>query len=180
MSILDNDLEIIKDNKNEEQTDNKSPKKENESQVTSKKWRVKLYKLDDEGEWDDICTGKIYLKIENNSENINKNTTRLILISEEDEEKEINFLIPDDTVFHFQKGTILTWKSEPYSIEDNIAISFKDKEGIYDICNYISSIENKYISEDEEEDEDFSFDITDNQLESILGAIINVYKSLYF
>jgi hypothetical protein len=41
--------------------------------------------------------------------------------------------IEKDTEFNKQRGTIITWKSNVSDEDDDIAISFQDKEGVKEI-----------------------------------------------
>ena len=76
--------------------------------------------------------------------------------------------IEKDTEFNKQRGTIITWKNNVSDEDDDIAISFQDKEGVKEIWyNYhwirklICIIQNKAFKEE-------SFDFEDDEEEEIL------------
>ena len=75
-------------------------------------WHVKLYKLNQQNQWDDNGTGFTYFSYEKNI--INNNiieAPRLIMIKENSNIELFNILINDNIEFHIQRGTILTWKT---------------------------------------------------------------------
>ena len=125
----------------------------------TKKWRVKLYLLNDNGQWDDKGIGYVFLANEikgqgNNGFTNNDSPTQmeknLIMLKENTEELILNVnLFKENLEFHNQRGTILTWKSGGISDEDNIAISFQEKEGIADIFRNIKIIKGENIQEDD-------------------------------
>ena len=112
----------------------------------SKKWRVKMYVLNENGQWDDRGIGYVFCANEAEDEgNINgekQNSTqlvkKLIMLKEKSEEVIFNIDIKkDNIIFHNQKGTIITWKSGMSFSEDNNAISFQEKEGVLEILKNI-------------------------------------------
>ena len=152
----------------------------------TKKWRVKLYLLNDNGQWDDKGIGYVFLANEikgqgNNGYTNNDSPTQmeknLIMLKENTEELILNVnLFKENLEFHNQRGTILTWKSGGISDEDNIAISFQEKEGIADIFRNIKIIKGENIQEDDvffEEETPFDIlkDVTIENLPNILREI---------
>lgn len=160
----------------EEQTPEKnSPEDKNENnEFCSNKWRVKLYKLNQTGDWDDLFTG--YVSVSGKKTSIDaKEEATLKLVYEDDESKEILFQINKDTVFHFQRGTILTWKSEECQLEDDLAISFQEKEGILEISNCIPNVEGKICEFMDNDDEEITtLDIKEDQLDDVYRYILMV------
>ena len=166
------------------QTLNSSPKKQNNLKNIipfSKKWRVKLYILNENGQWDDKGIGYVFCANETDVEyglnggkqNSNQMIKKLIMIEEKTEEVIINIDIKKENVeFHNQRGTILTWKKSNTFGEDNIAISFQDKEGVLEIIKNIKIINGKNLSDDEiliEDDPFYIFhDITVDNLPNIV------------
>lgn len=174
-----------------------SQKQEGESiQITSsekkpfipftKKWRVKLYLLNDNGQWDDKGIGYAFLANEikgqgngvyNNNESPTQMEKNLIMLKENTEELILNInLLKENLEFHNQRGTILTWKSGGVSDEDNIAISFQEKEGITDIFRNIRIIKGENVQEEDiffEEETPFDIlkDVTLENLPNILREI---------
>lgn len=110
--------------------------------LLTKKWRVKLYRLNENGQWDDNGIGFVFCanKIEKDDIKINK----LIMINEITYEEMFSIDINKDTVdFHNQRGTIMTWKSSEDKKDDDIAISFQEKEGVTEIIKNILVCEGK-------------------------------------
>ena len=126
----------------------------------TKKWRVKLYLLNENGQWDDEGIGYVFLaneiQEESNFDGGFENSTaakmdkKLIMLKETTNETIFNIdILKENIEFHNQRGTILTWKKMGSLDEDNIAISFQEKEGIAEIFKNIKII-NGIILEDED------------------------------
>ena len=110
--------------------------------LMTKKWRVKLYRLNENGQWDDNGIGFVFCanKMEKDDIKINK----LIMINEITYEEMFSIDINKDTVdFHNQRGTIMTWKASEDKIDDDTAISFQEKEGVTEIMKHILICEGK-------------------------------------
>ena len=110
--------------------------------LMTKKWRVKLYRLNENGHWDDNGIGFVFCasKIEKDDIKINK----LIMTNEITYEEMFSIDINKDTVdFHNQRGTIMTWKTSEDKIDDDTAISFQEKEGVTEIMKNILICEGK-------------------------------------
>ena len=193
---LDNDRNTFFD---DIQTLNSSPKKQNSLKNIipfSKKWRVKLYILNENGQWDDKGIGNVFCANEIEEENdlnggkknSNQMSKKLIMLEEKTHEIKVNIDIKkDNLVFHNQRGTILTWKKNNTFGEDNNAISFQDKEGILEILKNIKIINGKNISDDEillKDDPSYIFyDITVENLPNIVkefGPTIDEQKLFDF
>ena len=113
-----------------------------EFNLMTKKWRVKLYRLNENGQWDDNGIGFVFCanKIEKDDLKINK----LIMINEITYEEMFSIDINKDKVdFHNQRGTIMTWKTSDDIIDDDTAISFQEKEGVTEIMKNILICEGK-------------------------------------
>ena len=124
----------------------------------TKKWRVKLYILNEVGQWDDKGIGYVFCANEPEEEKIlsggKQNSCQLIkkLIMLEEKTNEIVFNIDirkENSEFHNQRGTIITWKKPGTLGEDNTAISFQEKEGVIEILKNIKIINGKNISEED-------------------------------
>ena len=152
----------------------------------TKKWRVKLYILNSNGEWDDRGIGYVFLANEVEEQNIEgcsdstaptQMVKKLIMLRENTKELIFNIDIVEEKLeFHNQRGTILTWKNEAISEEDNVAISFQEKEGITEILKNIKMIKGENIPEDDiffEEETPFDLlgDVTNENLPNILREI---------
>ena len=106
--------------------------------LMTKKWRVKLYRLNESGQWDDNGIGFVFCanKIEKEKEDIKIN--KLIMINEITYEEMFSIDINKDAIdFHNQRGTIMTWKTSNDNIDDDTAISFQEKEGVIEIMKNI-------------------------------------------
>ena len=125
----------------------------------TKKWRVKLYLLNESGQWDDSGIGYVFLANEMQNKGLgvcadcsypNPMLKKLIMLKENTKELIFNINIVEENLeFHNQRGTILTWKKGGASDEDNIAISFQEKEGITEIFKNIRMINGETIQEDD-------------------------------
>ena len=106
------------------------------------KWRVKLYHLNENGQWEDFGIGYVFGAYEEKDFNIKDSNKekiqKLILLNEDTHEEMFNIEIKNKSIeFHNQRGIIITWKMGNDNNEDNTAISFQEKEGVYEIWNYI-------------------------------------------
>jgi hypothetical protein len=134
---------------------NESPKKEKDINqkylgfiLTTKKWRVKLYRLNERGQWDDCGIGFVFCA--NNQDDKENIINKLIMTNELTEEEMINIVIDKNTAeFHNRRGTIMTWKTgDDDKGDDNIAISFQEKEGVIEILKNILLCEGKNINDE--------------------------------
>ena len=152
-------MSLVKEKHKDQQVTNKNCIKNNIIPFT-KKWRVKLYLLNENGQWDDKGIGYVFLaneiQEESNFDGGFENSTaakmdkKLIMLKETTNETIFNIdILKENIEFHNQRGTILTWKKMGSLDEDNIAISFQEKEGIAEIFKNIKII-NGIILEDED------------------------------
>ena len=125
-----------------EEIENNKNKKYLGLNLTTKKWRVKLYRLNENGLWDDFGIGFVFCVSEIDKEGTQIN--KLIMTNEITEEEMFTININKDKVdFHNQRGTIMTWKSGNDKGDDDTAISFQEKEGITEILKNILICEGK-------------------------------------
>lgn len=102
---------------------------------------------------------------------------KLIMLEENTKEFILNINITEENLeFHFQRGTILTWKKRGISDEDNIAISFQEKEGLNEIIKNIRIINGENDQDDDrffEEESPFDIfkDVTIDNLSNISREI---------
>lgn len=88
--------------------------------------RVKVYRLNEDGKWDDQGTGHVTVDYVERSEELG-----LFVIDEEDNETLLlHRIIPDD-IYRKQEDTIISWRDPEYSTE--LALSFQETTG----CSYI-------------------------------------------
>ncbi|XP_065863785.1 uncharacterized protein [Euphorbia lathyris] len=88
--------------------------------------RVKVYRLNNDGKWDDQGTGHVTVDYLERSEELG-----LFVIDEEDNETLLlHRIIPDD-IYRKQEDTIISWKDPEYSTD--LALSFQETTG----CSYI-------------------------------------------
>ncbi|XP_038881877.1 serine/threonine-protein phosphatase 4 regulatory subunit 3-like isoform X2 [Benincasa hispida] len=94
--------------------------------------RVKVYRLNDDGKWDDQGTGHVTVDYVERSEELG-----LFVIDEEDNETLLLHRISSDDIYRKQEDTIISWRDPEYSTE--LALSFQEATGcsfIWDnICN---------------------------------------------
>ena len=143
MSTKEKKLDLPKKDTSETQISQtlKNPKLTNYIYKT-KKWRVKLYHLNEQGQWDDFGIGYVFCAFEQKNQNKQgtkeENYQKLIMLNEDNYEEMFNIEIKKNSVdFHNQRGIIITWKERKDISEDNIAISFQEKEGVIEIWNNI-------------------------------------------
>ena len=145
------------------------------SKLTTKKWRVKLYRLNGIGQWDDCGIGFVFCIT--NKEETGKIINKLIMINELTEEEMLNIDLDKNTSdFHNQRGTIMTWKTGDDKGDDNIAISFQEKEGVKEIMKNIFISEGKNIN-----DENIFMDSqSENYYEVSIQNLPNLVRELNF
>ncbi|XP_071688497.1 uncharacterized protein [Rutidosis leptorrhynchoides] len=94
--------------------------------------RVKVYRLNDDGKWDDQGTGHVTIDYLERSEEL-----ALFVIDEEDNETLLVHHICSDDIYRKQEGTIISWRDSKSS--SDLALSFQETTGcshIWDnICN---------------------------------------------
>ena len=146
----------------------------------TKKWRVKLYILNENGQWDDKGIGHVFCANEreekDNLDGGNQNSfqliKKLIMLKEKTNEEIFNIdIIKENIDFHNQRGTILTWKKGGTYGQDNNAISFQEKEGVLEILKNIQIINGKNVSEEEllkEEPTEILLDVTEENLPNLV------------
>jgi len=98
----------------------KAPPTSNPSQ------RVKVYRLTDEGKWDDQGTGHVIVDYFKRTEELG-----LIVIDEEDNETMLIHPIPSNEIYRRQEDTIISWRDP--KISTDLALSFQEPVG----CSYI-------------------------------------------
>ena len=143
----------------------------------TKKWRVKLYHLNENGQWDDYGIGYVFCAYEQNCLNKQEANSEkfinLIMIKEETDEEMFNIEINKNSVdFHNQRGIIITWRIGNDINDDNTAISFQEKEGIVEIWNSILINQGKNPL-----DKNYSL-LSDNQPETYLEVSLQNLPNL--
>ncbi|XP_027115913.1 uncharacterized protein [Coffea arabica] len=98
----------------------KSPSANNSMQ------RVKVYRLNDDGKWDDQGTGHVTVDYLQRSEELG-----LFVISEEDDETLLVHRISSDDIYRKQEDTIISWRDPEHATE--LALSFQETTG----CSYV-------------------------------------------
>eukprot|EP00252_Welwitschia_mirabilis_P024331 TRINITY_DN717_c0_g2_i1.p1 TRINITY_DN717_c0_g2~~TRINITY_DN717_c0_g2_i1.p1 ORF type:complete len:362 (-),score=81.98 TRINITY_DN717_c0_g2_i1:121-1206(-) len=105
--------------------------------VTNPLQRVKVYRLNEEGKWDDRGTGHVAVEFLERSE-----AAGLIVIDEEDSETLLVHRISSEDIYRRQEETIIAWRDPEFATE--LALSFQEPMGcsfIWDqICNVQRSI----------------------------------------
>ncbi|KAH1200910.1 Serine/threonine-protein phosphatase 4 regulatory subunit 3 [Glycine max] len=88
--------------------------------------RVKVYRLNDDGKWDDQGTGHVSVDYLERSEELG-----LFVYDEEDNENILLHRISSDDIYRKQEDTIISWRDPEYATE--LALSFQEPSG----CSYI-------------------------------------------
>lgn len=88
--------------------------------------RVKVYRLNGDGKWDDRGTGHVTVDYLERSEDLG-----LRVIDEEDHETLLLHRISSEDIYRRQEDTIITWRDPDFSTE--LALSFQETTG----CSYI-------------------------------------------
>ncbi|CAL5346876.1 unnamed protein product [Camellia sinensis] len=90
--------------------------------------RVKVYRLNDDGKWDDQGTGHVTVDYMERAEELS-----LFVIDEEDNETLLLHRISSDDIYRKQDETIISWRDPEYSTE--LALSFQETTGCSYICD---------------------------------------------
>ncbi|XP_052207459.1 uncharacterized protein LOC127811543 [Diospyros lotus] len=88
--------------------------------------RVKVYRLNTEGKWDDQGTGHVTVDYLEGSQDLG-----LFVVDEDDNETLLSHRISSDDIYRKQEDTIISWSDPEYSTE--LALSFQESTG----CSYI-------------------------------------------
>ena len=141
--------------------------------LITRKWRVKFYKLNSLGQWDDIGIGFVFCA--NKINELNEKINKLILLNEVTDEEMFNIDLNKNGIeFNYQRSTIMTWKMEDGD-DDDLAISFQEKQGLIEIYKTISLCQGKELKLDnllEEENSAVNYmEITVQNLPSIAKLI---------
>ncbi|KAK2358367.1 hypothetical protein P8452_77479 [Trifolium repens] len=88
--------------------------------------RVKVYRLNDDGKWDDQGTGHVTIDYLERSEDLG-----LFVYDEEDNESILLHRISSDDIYRKQEDSIISWRDPEYATE--LALSFQEPSG----CSYI-------------------------------------------
>ncbi|KAH7843377.1 hypothetical protein Vadar_015884 [Vaccinium darrowii] len=96
--------------------------------------RVKVYRLNDDGKWDDQGTGHVTVDYLERSEELG-----LFVVDEEDNETLLMHRISSDDIYRKQEDTIISWRDPEYSTE--LALSFQEPTGCSYIWDQIGSVQ---------------------------------------
>eukprot|EP00258_Populus_trichocarpa_P045774 XP_024461793.1 serine/threonine-protein phosphatase 4 regulatory subunit 3A-like isoform X2 [Populus trichocarpa] len=88
--------------------------------------RVKVYRLNDDGKWDDQGTGHATVDYLERSDDLG-----LYVIDEEDNKTLLLHRITPDDIYRKQEDTIISWRDPEFSTE--LALSFQETTG----CSYM-------------------------------------------
>ncbi|XP_011100785.1 serine/threonine-protein phosphatase 4 regulatory subunit 3 [Sesamum indicum] len=106
----------------------KSPNASNSMQ------RVKVYRLNEDGKWDDQGTGHVTVDYLERSEDLG-----LFVIDEEDNETLLLHRISSEDIYRKQEDTIISWRDPEFSTE--LALSFQETTGCSYIWDHICSLQ---------------------------------------
>ena len=118
---------------NEEET--KSSSRSNNSMSTSR-WRVKMYHLNEDGQWSDKGTGFCSCSYVDSLGHF-----ALCIESEDPDQYNTQYRLSDEDIYQRQGSTIITWK-EPTNDVD-LALSFQEEEGCKEVWNKINDLQGK-------------------------------------
>mmetsp|Transcript_31052 Transcript_31052/g.41037 ORF Transcript_31052/g.41037 Transcript_31052/m.41037 type:complete len:785 (-) Transcript_31052:262-2616(-) len=103
-------------------------------------WRVKLYQLNEQGQWDDRGTGHICCTYVENLGN------SLVILSEDNQQELMKSKILDEDVYQRQGDNIITWcePNEENNAGTDLALSFQENAGCLEIWNKICDVQGKF------------------------------------
>nr|GMD77452.1 serine/threonine-protein phosphatase 4 regulatory subunit 3-like isoform X4 [Ipomoea batatas] len=96
--------------------------------------RVKVYRLNDDGKWDDQGTGHVTVDYLERSEEVG-----LLVVDEADNETLLLHRISSDDIYRKQEDTIISWRDPEYSTE--LALSFQETTGCGHIWEQICNVQ---------------------------------------
>ncbi|CAM9804549.1 unnamed protein product, partial [Discosporangium mesarthrocarpum] len=113
-------------------------------------WRVKLYQLNEEGQWDDRGTGHISCRF---VESIGG--TALVVLSEQNGRELLQSKVVDEDVYQRQGDNIITWCEPPAPGAPgsatgqgaggvDLALSFQENMGCLEIWGQVCEIQGRY------------------------------------
>ncbi|KAL2229693.1 UNVERIFIED_CONTAM: Serine/threonine-protein phosphatase 4 regulatory subunit 3 [Sesamum indicum] len=103
-------------------------------QRASMQLRVKVYRLNEDGKWDDQGTGHVTVDYLERSEDLG-----LFVIDEEDNETLLLHRISSEDIYRKQEDTIISWRDPEFSTE--LALSFQETTGCSYIWDHICSLQ---------------------------------------
>ncbi len=114
---------------------------EGELEGKEKGWRVKLYQLNAEGQWDDQGTG--YITCDDVESGGGKS---LLVMSEADEKQLLRCAVVEDDVYQRQGDNIITWcePAVPGSGGVDLALSFQENQGCSEIWGQICNVQGRF------------------------------------
>ncbi|XP_058076120.1 uncharacterized protein LOC131224775 isoform X5 [Magnolia sinica] len=96
--------------------------------------RVKVYRLNDDGKWDDRGTGHVTVDYLEGTEDLG-----LFVIDEEDNDTLLRHRISSDDIYRRQEDTIISWRDPEFSTE--LALSFQETTGCTYIWDHICTVQ---------------------------------------
>lgn len=105
-------------------------------------WRVKLYQLNDEGQWDDRGTGSISVRMLEALGSVG------VQVASEDGGSDLlsSQILEDREAYSLQGENIITWEERrpPPEPSIDLALSFQENEGCLQIWNQIQEVQGNY------------------------------------
>ena len=105
-------------------------------------WRVKLYQLNDEGQWDDRGTGSISVRMLEDVGSVG------VQVASEDGGSDLlsSRILEDREAYSLQGENIITWEERrpPPEPSIDLALSFQENEGCLQIWNQIQEVQGNY------------------------------------
>ncbi|CAM8927015.1 unnamed protein product [Rhodiola kirilowii] len=103
--------------------------------ATNSMQRVKVYRLNDDGKWDDQGTGHVTLDYVEHSEDLG-----LIVFHEDNNETLLVHRISSEDIYRKQEDTIISWR-ETTQLSNETALSFQEASGCSFIWEHIGNVQ---------------------------------------
>jgi len=119
----------------EEETKSSSSSSSSSSMSTSR-WRVKMYHLNEDGQWSDKGTGFCSCSFVDAFGEF-----AICIESEDPDQYNTQYRLSDEDIYQRQGNTIITWKEPTNDID--LALSFQEEEGCKEVWNKINDLQGK-------------------------------------
>uniref|UniRef100_A0A7N0T7L8 Serine/threonine-protein phosphatase 4 regulatory subunit 3-like central domain-containing protein n=2 Tax=Kalanchoe fedtschenkoi TaxID=63787 RepID=A0A7N0T7L8_KALFE len=103
--------------------------------ATNSMQRVKVYRLNDDGKWDDQGTGHVTLDYVEHSEDLG-----LVVFDEDNNETLLVHRISSENIYRKQEDTIISWR-ETTHLSNEMALSFQEASGCSFIWDHIGNVQ---------------------------------------
>ncbi|KAK6138792.1 hypothetical protein DH2020_027469 [Rehmannia glutinosa] len=139
--------------------------------ATATKTRVKVYRLNEDGKWDDQGTGHVTVDYLERSEDLG-----LYVIDEEDNETLLLHRISSDDIYRKQEDTIISWRDPEFSTE--LALSFQETTGDH-ICSLQRTMQFSSLARGHWRGNKFILDMSDHDMSDQEEGELNISCAYY-